>query len=139
MHRTFSKLGALIAMASVIIGAFGAHYLKNVLSEQQLDSIETATFYQFIHAIGLFLVANSYRHYRKKSITWSGYSMITGIILFSGSIYLRIFIDATGNGNGWMVAVITPVGGVLLILSWLLLFLGIPPDEEYEVKNSEED
>lgn len=139
MHRTFSKLGALIAMASVIIGAFGAHYLKNVLSAQQLDSIETATFYQFIHAIGLFQVANNYKRYKKNSLIMSGYTMVTGVILFSGSIYLNIFLNAQGFENLKWVNLITPLGGVALILSWFLLFRGIPSYDEFEQKKSEED
>ena len=139
MHRLFSKIGALIAMTSVIIGAFGTHYLKNLLSAQELASLQTATFYQFIHAIGLFLVANQYRYYRKKQIEWSGNLMLIGIILFSGSIYLRIFLVAMGNPNVNALNLITPLGGLSLIISWLLLFFGIPAYEYHESKKSEED
>jgi uncharacterized membrane protein YgdD (TMEM256/DUF423 family) len=138
MHRTYSKLGALIAMASVIIGAFGAHYLKSLLSIQSMESIETATFYQFVHALGLFAVANNYRYYRKKRIIWAGNMMVVGIILFSGSIYLRILMESLGYGNGWMVAMITPLGGLCLILSWLMLFVGIPSADIEEPKKNEE-
>lgn len=138
MHRTYSKLGALIAMASVIIGAFGAHYLKNLLSVQFMESIETATFYQFIHALGLFVIANNYRYYRKRRIIWSGNLMVVGIILFSGSIYLRILMETFGYGNGWLVAMITPVGGLCLILSWMILFIGIPSADADEPKKNDE-
>lgn len=139
MHRTFSKLGALIAMASVIIGAFGAHYLKNLLTVKQIDSLETATFYQFIHAIGLFQVANNYKRYKKNILVWSGYVMVTGIILFSGSIYLNIFLNSQGYENLRLVNLITPLGGLALILSWILLFRGIPTHEEFEPSKRVED
>jgi uncharacterized membrane protein YgdD (TMEM256/DUF423 family) len=139
MHRTFSKIAALIAMASVIIGAFGAHYLKSLLTSQQLDSIETATYYQFIHALGLFHVANNYKRYKKNSLIWAGYAMVIGIILFSGSIYLNIFLNYQGYQNLKSLNLITPVGGTALIISWILLFTGIPVNEDAEPGKREED
>lgn len=132
MHRTFSKLAALIAMSAVMIGAFGTHYLKDLLPAEQLTSIQTATFYQFIHAIGLFIVANLYRHYRNKKVVWSGNTMVMGVVLFSGSIYLRIFLLSEGYSSLTMIALITPIGGLFLILSWLLLFAGIPSGEHHD-------
>jgi uncharacterized membrane protein YgdD (TMEM256/DUF423 family) len=138
MHRTFSKLAALIAMVSVIIGAFGAHYLKSFLPPQSIESIQTATYYQFIHAIGLFQVANNYKRYKKNSIMWSGYTMVIGIILFSGSIYLNIFLKTEGYDHLKWVNLITPVGGLSLIVSWFLLFMGVPT-QEVEQKKREED
>lgn len=132
MHRTFSKLAALIAMTAVVIGAFGTHYLKKFLSPDQMTSIQTATQYQFMHAVGLFIVANLYRHYRSKTIIWSGNAMVVGIILFSGSIYLRIFLVLEGYTSTSLVAMITPLGGLALIVSWLLLFAGIPSGEHHE-------
>lgn len=132
MHRTFSKLAALIAMVSVIIGAFGTHYLKKVLPPENITSIQTATYYQFMHAIGLFVVANLYRHYHNKKIVWAGNLMVMGIMLFSGSIYLRIFLLAEGYSQLNMIALITPFGGGFLILSWLLVFLGIPSWHEHD-------
>ena len=132
MHRTFSKLAALIAMASVIIGAFGTHYLKDILPPENISSIQTATHYQFIHAIGLFIVANLYRHYRNKRIIWAGNLMVLGIILFAGSIYLRIFMLSEGYTQLNMIALVTPLGGLSLILSWLLVFVGIPSGEHHE-------
>lgn len=139
MHRTFSKLGALIAMVSVMIGAFATHYLKDLLSAQDVSSIQTATFYQFIHSIGLLLVASKYRRYKNKKILWSCILMITGIILFSGSIYLRIFLIATGSDSANALVFITPLGGLSLIISWLLLFFGIPSSEYQDNNNSEEE
>ena len=134
MHRTFSKLAALMAMASVIIGAFGTHYLKNILPPENIESIQTATYYQFVHAIGLFVVANLCRHYPNKRIKWAGTLMVLGVILFSGSIYLRIFLLAKGYSHLNTVALVTPFGGLSLIISWLLVFMGIPSSENHEQK-----
>jgi uncharacterized membrane protein YgdD (TMEM256/DUF423 family) len=138
MHRTFSKLAALIAMTSVLIGAFGAHYLKNLLPPENIQSIETATYYQFVHAIGLFIIANLYRHYNNKRIVWAGNLMVLGVVLFSGSIYLRIFLLAEGYTHLNMVALVTPLGGLSMIISWILVFIGIPSREYRDHKGESE-
>ena len=70
-------------MISVMLGAFGAHALKEHLTEQSLDSFQTATTYMMTHAIGLFIVGMMYRHYKKKAMLWSGNFFVMGIIFFS--------------------------------------------------------
>jgi len=67
MQRTFFRTAALLAMVSVMLGAFGAHALKEHLSEQSLASFQTATTYMTTHAVALFIVGMMYRHYKKEN------------------------------------------------------------------------
>lgn len=132
MQRTFFRSAALIAMLSVILGAFGAHALKEYLSEQSLASFQTATTYMMTHAIALFIVGMMYRHYKTKKMVWSGNFFVMGIIMFSGSIYLRIALSYLGYEKLAIVNGITPFGGLMFILGWLMLFVAIPPREHHE-------
>lgn len=108
---TTSVLGAL----AVVLGAFGAHALKNKLSPEALDSFETAVKYQMFHALFLLFINTS------TQITTSYKSkisllVITGIILFSGSIYSIQLLNVPAK----YIWFITPLGGLLLILGWFL-------------------
>lgn len=132
MQRTFFRTAAILAMFSVILGAFGAHALKEYLTEQSLDSFQTATTYMMSHAIALFIVGNMYRHYKKKTMVWSGNFFVMGILIFSGSIYLRIVLTYLGFEKLYLVNLITPFGGLMFILGWLMLFISIPPRETHE-------
>jgi len=132
MQRTFFRTAAMLAMISVIFGAFGAHALKEYLSEQSLASFQTATTYMMTHAIALFIVGMMYRHYKKKTMVWSGNFFVLGIIMFSGSIYLRIALLSLGFDKFAIVNIVTPVGGLMFILGWLMLFLSIPPGTQHE-------
>ncbi len=132
MQRTFFRTAALLAIFSVMLGAFGAHLLKGYLTEQSLDSFQTATTYMMNHAIALFIVGNLYRHYKKKTMVWSGYLFVMGIVIFSGSIYLRIVLTYLGFEKLYLVNLITPFGGLMFILGWLMLFISIPPREAHE-------
>lgn len=139
MQRTFFKLAAMFAMLSVILGAFGAHALKDYLSEQSLAGFQTATTYMMTHAIAIFIVGMMYRHYKKKTMVWSGNFFAMGIILFSGSIYLRLVFQLWGYEKLSLIALVTPMGGGLFILGWLLLFLSIPQREHHEKPPKGED
>lgn len=129
MQRTFFRTAAILAMFSVILGAFGAHVLKEYLTEQSLDSFQTATTYMMNHAIALFIVGKMYRHYKKKTMVWAGNFFVMGIIMFSGSIYLSIVLKFLGYEKLTLVNLITPVGGLMFILGWLMLFISIPTRE----------
>ena len=139
MQRTFFKIAAIIAMTSVILGAFGAHALKEHISEQSLASFQTATTYMINHALALFIVGMMYRHYKKKSIIWSGNFFVLGIIMFSGSIYLSIVLQYLGYDKLTIVNIITPVGGLMFILGWLMLFISIPTREVQQKASQSDD
>jgi uncharacterized membrane protein YgdD (TMEM256/DUF423 family) len=139
MQRTFFRTAAILAMFSVILGAFGAHVLKEYLTEQSLDSFQTATTYMMNHAIALFIVGKMYRHYKKKTMVWAGNFFVMGIIMFSGSIYLSILLKFLGYEKLTLVNLITPVGGLMFILGWLMLFISIPTREVQQKASQSDD
>jgi uncharacterized membrane protein YgdD (TMEM256/DUF423 family) len=139
MQRTFFRTAAILAMFSVMLGAFGAHVLKEYLTEQSLDSFQTATTYMMNHAIALFIVGKMYRHYKKKTMVWAGNFFVMGIIMFSGSIYLSIVLKFLGYEKLTLVNLITPVGGLMFILGWLMLFISIPTREVQQKASQSDD
>lgn len=119
MHKTFLLLGSASAALAVMLGAFGAHSLKNTLSPQMLTVYHTAVEYHFYHALGLLLIGLIARGMPDTALTaWAGGLMLAGILLFSGSLYLLSI-----TGVRWLGA-ITPLGGMAFIAAWLLLALG---------------
>ncbi|WP_282134340.1 DUF423 domain-containing protein [Seonamhaeicola maritimus] len=110
--------GAIFGMLSVIFGAFGAHALKKTLSNEQLKSFETGIKYQMYHAIVL-LVLGFNSEYTSQSIYWC---FSIGILLFSFSIYGLVLSDAKGKKIRFL-GPITPVGGLLLIVGWVLIII----------------
>ena len=114
-----AALTVLLALA-VGFGAFGAHALQTFLAEtKRLETYETAVKYQFYHALGLLIVGLLMFRIHDVWLQYAGLSLISGILIFSGSLYLICF---TGFARLGMV---TPLGGLLLILGWLLLVGGI--------------
>lgn len=114
--------GAFFAMTAVIIGAFGAHGLKGVLSPEQLISFETGARYQMFHAIALLLIAFKGHHFHLKFEKWIVSLFGIGIILFSWSIYLLNLQHVLHFEAKWL-GPITPIGGLSLIVGWFLLLL----------------
>ena len=115
MNKLIS-IGALLAMLAVVFGAFGAHALKGQLDGYYLDIYKTAVLYHLIHALGvLFTGIIAEQLIKKRQVIVSGYLMLTGTVIFSGSLYLLAI-----SGKHWL-GMITPTGGVLLILAWGLL------------------
>jgi uncharacterized membrane protein YgdD (TMEM256/DUF423 family) len=119
MDRKISITATWIGMIAIILGAFGAHALKKVLTTEQLISFETGVRYQMYQAFFLFFLAtqNDIQEKTKKII----YRLnVFGILFFSGSIYLLSTIGITGI-DFKSIGFITPIGGLLLILAWGML------------------
>ncbi len=115
MSNLFIGLGAINAFIAVAMGAFAAHALKARLSADYLSTIQTAADYQFYHALGLVLVGVIYQQSQARLNALSGWFMLSGTVLFSGSLYLLGL-----SGIRWL-GVITPIGGLCFIIAWLLL------------------
>ena len=111
--------GAAYGMLSVILGAFGAHALKKILSVERLESFETGVRYQMYAAFFLLIVSYILK-FDTSSQKWISIFMIAGTILFSFSIYGLSLQDYLG-ANLKFLGPITPLGGLLMILSWLML------------------
>ena len=110
--------GAFFGMLSVIFGAFGAHALKKILSNDQLHSFEVGVKYQMYHAIVLLALG-----FNSSTISSATYWCFTiGIILFSFSVYGLTLSDAKGKKLRFL-GPITPIGGLLLVIGWLLLLI----------------
>ncbi|MFD0761361.1 DUF423 domain-containing protein [Lutibacter aestuarii] len=106
-----SILGAI----TIVLGAFGAHALKEVLTVDELKSYETAVKYQMFHIIVL-LIVNTYTGFNLKNKNVISYLFLAGILFFSGSIY-AITLGVSPK-NIWFI---TPIGGLLFIIGWLKL------------------
>lgn len=125
MQKKFLKTAGVLGALSVILGAFGAHALKQLISDKNLQTYETGVRYQFYHVIALFITGILYKDFTNNYLQWAGRLFCLGILLFSGSLYLLSLIELTDmTGLKW-VGAITPLGGVCFIIAWLLLALGI--------------
>jgi uncharacterized membrane protein YgdD (TMEM256/DUF423 family) len=112
-RKTLAVAGLLIALATAF-GAFGAHALKAHLSADKLQVYETAVRYHFLNALGLLAIGVLLRSMDGELLRWSATLVLTGIVLFSGSLYLLTF------GGPRFVGIITPLGGLALIAGWVL-------------------
>ncbi|MGC8668013.1 MAG: DUF423 domain-containing protein [Chthonomonadales bacterium] len=116
MSQRWMAAGSLGGMIGVMLGAFGAHALKGHLPPASLELWDTAVRYQMTHSVVLLFVGlMAARHPQSATLAWSARMMISGILLFSGSLYLL-----AAFGARWLGAV-TPLGGICFILGWLLL------------------
>lgn len=115
MKINWLACGAITAAIGVALGAFGAHALKNYLSEDLSFVFETAVRYQMYHAFALIAVAWLTERSPGRWTSASGWLFFAGILIFSGSLYLMTF-----TGARWLGAV-TPVGGLCFILGWAAL------------------
>ncbi|MDP2526492.1 DUF423 domain-containing protein [Maribacter dokdonensis] len=116
-------VGALLGLLAVVFGAFGAHLLKKTFTEDQLNRFETGVKYQMYHALLLLMLSfnlNLETGLEKAII----YCIIIGIILFSFSIY-GLCISASKGNKIKILGPITPIGGLLLVTGWGLLFYNI--------------
>ena len=125
MHKGFLKLAALFGAITVILGAFGAHTLKQYLTEQSILTFETGVRYQFYHVFALIFVGILYKEFSNKSLLWAGRMFSLGILLFSGSLYFLSLVNLTANTGLRGVGAITPLGGACFIAGWILLFIGV--------------
>lgn len=119
MNKNITATAAFLGMVAIILGAFGAHTLKKVLTPEQLISFETGVRYQMYQAFFLFFLAsqNDILEKTKKTIFTL---ILSGTLFFSGSIYLLSTTGITGV-NFKSIGFITPIGGVLLIVAWGML------------------
>ena len=107
----WSAIGAGALALAVVLGAFGAHGLKGRVDDYALGIWERAVFYHFIHALGLLVLPL----FRIRRANWVAVLLVTGILLFSGSLYVLVLSGVR------MVGVVTPFGGLAFIAAWLLL------------------
>jgi uncharacterized membrane protein YgdD (TMEM256/DUF423 family) len=118
--RVFLAAGGLAALAAVALGAFGAHALKGRLSPEMLAVWHTAVEYHVFHALGLLAVGLVAAQLPESALLkWSGWLMLAGIVLFSGSLYALAL-----TGVRWL-GVVTPAGGTAFLAAWALWVIAI--------------
>ena len=117
--RHFIALGAFNMCLAIAAGAFGAHALKPILTPSMLTIWNTAANYHIVHALGLILIGILLPRFDSVLLNRSGMSMLIGMGIFSGSLYL---LATTGIA---ILGAITPIGGVAFLLAWLLFALAV--------------
>lgn len=126
MHKKYLAAGAFTAGLAVALGAFGAHGLQKLTSDEKiLHGFQTGVQYQFYHALALLLLGIMRAHMPVKSLRGPATFFIAGIILFSGSLYLLTWLKLQESGAVKFVGPLTPLGGVCFIAGWLLLLVAV--------------
>lgn len=119
MKQIVLVIGSVYGMLAIVLGAFGAHAFKSILSVNKLESFEVGVRYQMYHAIVL-LVLGFFLSFDTAIEKWSAWSMIIGTFLFSVSIYFLAFSEYW-NVNLKFLGPVTPLGGFFMIIGWALL------------------
>ncbi|MEM9896488.1 MAG: DUF423 domain-containing protein [Bacteroidota bacterium] len=118
--KFFLVFASIAGFVSVALGAFGAHALQERLSQSgRLDTYQTAVQYQFYHSLALLAIGILLTKYQNAALQYAGISMVIGILVFSGSLYILCF-----TGMRWLGAV-TPIGGTFFLIAWALLVYGV--------------
>ena len=121
MKKKLIVLGLLFGVLAIVLGAFGAHALKTVLDEKSLAVFETGVRYQFYHAFFL-LIVSQFNFLTKANQKILYYTVLIGVLFFSGSIYL-LATNSLTSFNFKVIGFITPVGGLILIFAWVFLLM----------------
>lgn len=119
-NKNLAFVGALLLLISIALGALGAHALSEILSDGRLKSFLTANQYLSIHGLA-FLILAFFPTQIKRAVQ----IIFTGLILFSGSIFLLITLGHVGIEFPKMLALITPIGGLMMIVGWGILAIKI--------------
>jgi uncharacterized membrane protein YgdD (TMEM256/DUF423 family) len=125
MHKGFLRTAAILGLLAVTLGAFGAHGLKQIVPPEAIATFETGVRYQFYHALALLAAGMLFERFPLRSIRYAGICFITGIVLFSGSLYALTLLQATNTVGLRGIGAITPFGGLFFIAGWLCIFLGV--------------
>ena len=118
MNNKLISIAALLAFLAIALGAFGAHNLNELLTTEKLKSFETGVRYQFYHSLTLLIIGLNANKLNATALI--GKFMLIGIVFFSFSIYLLSLQELIGI-NLSILGPITPIGGLLLMISWVIL------------------
>ena len=123
MDKRILLVAAFLGVTAIILGAFGAHALKKVLSVEQLATFEVGVRYQMYHALCLLFVGTfAFLGEKERSIIF--YLTIVGVLFFSGSIYL-LATNTITNLKTKFLGPVTPIGGLFLVSAWVYLFYAV--------------
>ncbi len=133
MNKKILVLGAVLGVLSVVLGAFGAHGLKSIISQESLQVFETGVRYQMYHALFLLIIGGT-QLVDAKTKRALFYLVFVGIVLFSGSLY-GLATNSLSAFDFKIIGFITPIGGLLLILAWILLLIKFLKNNSDILKN----
>ncbi len=120
MAKLFLMMASFSGLLAVLIGAFGAHGLKQKLAEDMMAVYQTGVQYHFYHTFGLLAVGILLQQFpHTGAFKLSGWMMVVGMVMFSGSLYLLAI-----TGTRWLGA-ITPIGGLAFIIAWAAMAVGV--------------
>lgn len=121
MNKKLLITASILGLISIVLGAFAAHGLEKIITQNALETFQVGVRYQMYHALLLLFVGNSNK-ITTKSKSWIFLLIVIGVILFSGSIYGLATNELTGF-NFKSIGFVTPLGGLLLIVSWVIMFI----------------
>ena len=126
MSINYLRIGAIFGLLSVAFGAFGAHALKSLVSPENVEIFQTGIRYQFYHTFGLLTIGLLMLHISNNYLRIAAKCFIVGTICFSGSLYLLALREVVNFGFFTnILGPMTPIGGLILIVGWFYLFIGI--------------
>ncbi|RED48715.1 DUF423 domain-containing protein [Seonamhaeicola aphaedonensis] len=121
MKKPILLTAAILGLLAIILGAFGAHTLKELISMESQKTFETGVRYQMYHALLLLYIGgSSLIRLKVKKVIF--YLVVFGVVFFSGSIY-GLATNALWSFNFKAIGFITPIGGLLFVLAWSFLFI----------------
>jgi uncharacterized membrane protein YgdD (TMEM256/DUF423 family) len=126
MHKRFLTAGAIFGGLAVALGAFGAHGLEKLTSDEKiLHGYQTGVQYQLYHAFALLVMAILFEKLSNRWMRWAGNCFIAGILFFSGSLYLLTLLKIRASSAVSIVGPVTPLGGIFFIAGWACLLVGV--------------
>jgi len=117
--RCFIAVAAFFALTAVVLGAYASHGLSVWAQAEQVSQVETAVQYQLFHAVSIIIVSLLVSIMPSRWLVVSQYCFTMGILCFSGSLYYLVFAGSK------LLVLITPIGGLLLIVAWLMLLIAM--------------
>ncbi len=124
-QKSIFLLAGFFALTAVMLGAFATHGLKAHLSSSRISIFETGVHYQYMHAMGLFIIGLLMHHNHSAVLSKAALIMILGIILFSGSLYLLAARSVLGIESWTWLGPITPLGGLSFMVAWIFVMIAV--------------
>ncbi len=125
MQKPALIFGIIFAALSVIVGAFAAHALKPMMEPSQQNTFEIGVRYQVYHSFALIALGLLSMHYTSAYFNYATWFFVLGIFCFSGSLYAISLMQMNGIVGLKGIGIITPIGGLLFIIGWLLMLIGV--------------
>lgn len=125
MARQLLRWGALGMAISISLGALGAHQLKKILSSNSFEIFHTGVDYLLYHSLAILLLAALSQYFSEKFLKGCARLIGLGIVLFSGSLFTICFFQVKGIDIPVWLGIMTPVGGLCFIASWVLIAVGV--------------